>query len=69
MHAIARVTLGAQHVPGCGLQRRGMPAVRFFERTVGVGRKRRIEFPVVVHPVCNDRSLTAANVPANATLR
>ena len=67
--AIARVAGTAEHVPRRRLQRRGVPAVRFFERPVGMGRKRRIEFPVVVHPVCNDRSLSAANVPANATLR
>jgi hypothetical protein len=60
VHAIARVARRAEDMARRGLQGRGIPAVRFFERTVGMSRKRRIEFPVVVHPICNDRSLTAA---------
>jgi hypothetical protein len=46
-----------------------MPAIRFFKRTIGVRGERRVEFAVVVHPGCNDRSLTAACLPVKDTLR
>jgi hypothetical protein len=39
------------------------------EHVPGRRLKRRVEFAVVVHPICNDRSLTAAWMPVNDTLR